>query len=179
MKKNEVKIGGTYTAKVNGKVAKVRIDAENPHGGWNATNLETNRKVRIKTAQRLRACLHADTHRQAAVSEQTSHAPQSQLTLEETKRLEAKRRQTKKRESAKANGKLSALDAAAKVLAGAKEPMNAKELIEAMAAKKLWTSPGGKTPWATLYSAITREIAKKGQDARFKKAERGKFAANG
>jgi len=169
MKKNEVKIGGTYTAKVNGKVAKVRIDAENPHGGWNATNLETNRKVRIKTAQRLRA----------AVSEQTGHAPQSQLTLEETKRLEAKRGQTKKRESSKANGNLSALDAAAKVLATAEKPMNAKELIEAMAKKKLWTSPGGKTPWATLYSAITREIAKKGKDARFKKAERGKFAANG
>jgi len=169
MKKNEVKIGGTYTAKVNGKVAKIRIDAENPHGGWDATNLETNRKVRIKTAQRLRA----------AVSKRTGHAPQSQLTLEETKRLEAKRRQTKKRESAKANGKLSALDAAAKVLAAAEEPMNAKELIEAMAKKKLWTSPGGKTPWATLYSAITREIAKKGKDARFKKTERGKFAANG
>jgi len=75
--------------------------------------------------------------------------------------------------------KLSAIDAAAKVLATAKEPMNCKELIEAMAAKKLWTSPGGKTPWATLYSAIAREIATKGKDARFKKAERGKFAANG
>ena len=169
MKKNQVKIGRTYTAKVNGKVAKVRIDAENPHGGWDATNLETKRKVRIKTAQRLRA----------AVSQRTGHAPQSQLTLEESKKLEAKRRQAKKSESAKANGKLSALDAAAKVLATAKEPMNAKELIEAMAAKKLWTSPGGKTPWATLYSAMTREIAKKGKDARFKKAERGKFAVNG
>jgi len=75
--------------------------------------------------------------------------------------------------------KLSAIDAAAKVLATAKEPMNCKELIEAMAAKKLWTSPGGKTPWATLYSAIAREIAIKGTGARFKKAERGRFAANG
>ncbi len=169
MKKSEVKIGGTYTAKVNEKVVRVRIDAENPHGGWDATNLETNRKVRIKTAQRLRA----------AVSERTGHAPQSQLTLEESKKLEAKRRQAKKSESAKANGKLSALDAAAKVLAMAKEPMNAKELIEAMAARKLWSSPGGKTPHATLYAAITREIAKKGKDARFKKTGRGKFAANG
>ncbi|MCA9222979.1 MAG: winged helix-turn-helix domain-containing protein, partial [Planctomycetales bacterium] len=68
---------------------------------------------------------------------------------------------------------------AAKVLAAAKEPMNCKELIEAMAAKKLWTSPGGKTPHATLYSAILREISTKGKDARFKKTERGKFAANG
>ena len=50
--------------------------------------------------------------------------------------------------------KLSAIDAAAKVLADSKEPMNAKEMIEAMSAKGLWTSPGGKTPHATLYSAI-------------------------
>lgn len=75
--------------------------------------------------------------------------------------------------------KLSAIDAAAKVLATAKEPMNCKELIEAMAAKKLWTSPGGKTPHATLFSAILREIQTKGKDARFKKAERGKFTAKG
>ena len=72
--------------------------------------------------------------------------------------------------------KLSAIDAAAKVLAASKEPMNAKEMIEAMAAKGLWASPGGKTPHATLYSAILREIDTKGSDARFKKTERGMFA---
>ena len=75
--------------------------------------------------------------------------------------------------------KLSAIDAAAKVLTDTKQAMNAKELVEAMAAKKLWTSPGGKTPHATLYSAILREINTKGNDARFKKTERGKFAAKG
>ena len=46
--------------------------------------------------------------------------------------------------------KVSALDAAAQVLASAKEPMNSKALIEQMAAKGLWTSPGGATPHATL-----------------------------
>jgi hypothetical protein len=51
--------------------------------------------------------------------------------------------------------KLSAIDAAAQVLAASKEPMNAKEMIEAMAAKGLWTSPGGKTPHATLYTVVT------------------------
>ena len=75
--------------------------------------------------------------------------------------------------------KTSALDAAAQVLAAAGEPMNTRQMIEAMAAKKLWTSPGGKTPHATLYSAILREINEKGKDARFTKTERGKFAANG
>lgn len=73
--------------------------------------------------------------------------------------------------------KLSALDAAAKVLAHSKEPMTTREMIEAMAAKGLWASPGGKTPAATLYSAILREIGTKGAESRFVKSERGKFAA--
>jgi hypothetical protein len=82
-----------------------------------------------------------------------------------------------KKAAAKQAKKLSALDAAAQVLAESKEPMNAKQMIDAMAAKGLWSSPGGKTPAATLYSAIIRELATKGKDARFKKTERGKFAS--
>ena len=39
--------------------------------------------------------------------------------------------------------------------------------------KDYWTSPGGKTPDATLYSAILREIDTKGAEARFVKTERG------
>jgi hypothetical protein len=73
----------------------------------------------------------------------------------------------------------SALDAAATVLAKAGKPMNAKEMIAAMASGGLWTSPGGKTPEATLYAAIIREIAKKGSQSRFKKSDRGMFASNG
>ena|SRR5205809_3378905 len=88
----------------------------------------------------------------------------------------AKRAPAKKAKELKEK-KLSAIDAAAQVLASAKEPLNAKEMIEAMGAKSLWTSPGGKTPHATLYSAIIREIALKGKEARFVKTERGKFAA--
>jgi hypothetical protein len=83
---------------------------------------------------------------------------------------------TKAKKATKAK-KLSAINAAAQVLAGAKQPMNAKEMIEAMTKQALWTSPGGKTPHATLYSAIIREIKLKGKESRFVKAERGKFAA--
>ncbi len=82
-----------------------------------------------------------------------------------------------KAKKAKADGKLSALDAAAKVLANSAEPMTTREMIEAMAAKGLWTSPGGATPERTLYSAILRELNLKGTNARFVKTERGKFAA--
>jgi hypothetical protein len=73
--------------------------------------------------------------------------------------------------------RLSAIDAAAKVLADAGTAMNCQELIKAMADKGLWTSPGGKTPASTLYSAILREVQTKGGEARFKKTERGKFTA--
>ena len=59
MKKSEVRIGGVYAAKVSGKVVTVRITGENRHGGWGATNQETGKSVRIKSAQRLRAAVKA------------------------------------------------------------------------------------------------------------------------
>ena len=71
--------------------------------------------------------------------------------------------------------KLSALDAAARVLGESGQAMNCQEMIQAMAAKGYWTSPAGKTPGATLSSAILRELKMKGADARFRKTERGKF----
>jgi hypothetical protein len=54
MKKEEVELGGTYTAKISDKIAKVRIVRPNPFGGWDAKNLSTDRWVRIKTAAKLR-----------------------------------------------------------------------------------------------------------------------------
>jgi hypothetical protein len=72
--------------------------------------------------------------------------------------------------------KLSALDAAARVLAEAGTPMTCPEMIDAMAAKGYWTSPAGKTPAATLYSALLRELTTKCAQARFVKTQRGKFA---
>jgi HB1, ASXL, restriction endonuclease HTH domain len=73
--------------------------------------------------------------------------------------------------------KVSALDAAAKVLGEQGKPMNCPELIEEMSRKGYWTSPNGATPHATLFAAIAREIKVKGKDARFVKADRGQFAA--
>jgi len=75
--------------------------------------------------------------------------------------------------------RLSALDAAAQILAKASEPMRAQELITAMEDQGLWKSPQGKTPHATLYAAMLREINEKGKDARFSKVDRGQFAFNG
>ena len=89
--------------------------------------------------------------------------------------------ETKKPSTAKTKApkckKLSAIDAAVQILEESAQSMTTKEMIDAMAAKGLWTSPNGQTPHATLYSAILREINKKQKDARFVKAERGKFVA--
>ena len=70
-----------------------------------------------------------------------------------------------------ASGKMSALDAAAKVLGESTEPLTSKAMIDAMATKGYWQSPGGKTPHATLYAAILREINTKGAESRFTKTE--------
>jgi len=75
--------------------------------------------------------------------------------------------------------RVSALDAAAQVLAKADKPMRAQELIDAMAEQGLWKSPAGATPHATLYAAMLREARDKGTAARFKKVDRGMFTFNG
>ncbi len=90
---------------------------------------------------------------------------------------------TKKAKPKKTGGerkpkRLSALDAAAQVLAKAEKPMRAQELIAAMAEKGLWKSPAGKTPASTLYAAMLREAAAKGTASRFRKVDRGLFASS-
>src|SRR5262245_66638433 len=71
--------------------------------------------------------------------------------------------------------KLSALEAAARVLGETGQALTCPALIRAMAAQGYWTSPAGKTPHATLYAAIWREIQTKQDRARFRKAGRGTF----
>jgi len=91
----------------------------------------------------------------------------------------AKKKATKraaKTKKGKEGKRLTALDAAARVLAESGRALSCGELIAAMAAKGYWTSPAGKTPSATLYAAMAREIKVKGAEARFRKTERGKFA---
>ena len=75
MKKAEVKIGETYTAKVSGLLTKVRITAESPYGGWDAINLGTNHAVRIRGAQRLRTLVPT------APTAPPAPAPEPTLTL--------------------------------------------------------------------------------------------------
>jgi len=221
MKKNEVKIGGVYTAKVTNRLVQVRIDTASRYGGWDGTNLVTNKKIRIKSPAKLREAAGGDTSKpKAKKAKATTEAKveaerDTAQTVETQGRLEAtapvcpncggtevddegdckkchepdiakqtteaektKKKPRTKKEKAEKPKRVSGLDAAAKVLEETGQPMNAKEMVEAALAKNLWKSPGGKTPHATVYSAIIREIAAKGSESRFRKADRGKFALN-
>ena len=60
MKKSEIEIGGTYVAKVSGRLTTVRIVNESQHGGWNAINTATKHAVRIRSAARLRRKVDQD-----------------------------------------------------------------------------------------------------------------------
>ncbi|MBY0113207.1 MAG: winged helix-turn-helix domain-containing protein [Phycisphaerales bacterium] len=85
--------------------------------------------------------------------------------------------------SAKSNDaprRMSALDAAAEILACLKgaevaSGVGVNELIDRMEKSGLWKSPGGKTPSATLYSALIREISQRKGESRFRRIGPGRF----
>ncbi len=54
MTATDVKIGRYYATKISGKMTIVKIEAKSPHGGWTGRNIFTNRRVRIKSATKLR-----------------------------------------------------------------------------------------------------------------------------
>jgi hypothetical protein len=81
----------------------------------------------------------------------------------------------KEKKAAKKDGKLSGLDAAAKVLSEAGTPLKCTEIVERALAKGYWHT-NGQTPSATLYSAMLREINVRGKESRFKRTDKGTFA---
>jgi len=180
MKKNEVKVGRSYLAKVSDKVVPVRITGTSGHGGWDAVNEATGKKVRIKSAQRLRGPAEqpdaVDAKARYAVAPAAPAAQGAKPDGKAAKDATVAPKAPKAKREAKKRDRLSGLDAAAKVLVLAGKPMNCKAIVETMLAKGLWKT-GGKTPAATIYAAILREVRAKGKDARFRKTERGKFEA--
>ena len=184
MKKAEVKIGGKYYANVSGNRVEIQIDGEKSTGGWNATNLATCKKILIKSAQRLQGEVGTRRGRAKVTTEgNVTVVENDPATVETIGAIPTGVPKKARQKSAPAatpvaapEKKLSCVTAAIKVLSESTEPLNAKEIIDAMVAKGYWTSPGGKTPHATLYSAILREMAK-GDASRFVKSERGRFTA--
>jgi hypothetical protein len=178
MKPNDVKIGGEYQARIGKTPFPVRIVSEKASGGWSAINLNNDKKVFISLARLLQEIPAATETTVTTEGNLTvvEVPPATTETIDGTKPKPTRGRKTKTdAENSEGKTSLSQLDAAAKVLGEATEPMTTKQMVEAMTTKGYWTSPGGKTPHATLYSAILRELQSKGETGRFIKTDRGHF----
>ena len=203
MKKDEVQIGATYQVSVTGKLAPVRIVRENPHGGWNGVNVDTKREVRIKSAQRLRKRLDAkprglpserlgvppttpDVDAKVKAAEAAAATAPIQAAQDAPGAAQAQEASTDaggttgratRDPGAKGAKAMSLVDAAVSILSqGSGNPMGCKNLVAEAVNQNLWAPRTGKTPASTLYAAILREIATKGDKSRFVKTERGRFA---
>jgi hypothetical protein len=148
------------------------------------------------TPEAAQAIHHADQEN-AQLAEERRNSPDGQTVSERamaTSAARAKRgrkatkdatgesgRDTGKRGATGTNPeRLSILDAAAKVLEErdpADGPLSRQQVVERMRSKEYWEpQKGGLTPANTLYSALLREIKTKGENSRFDKVERGRFA---
>ena len=124
------------------------------------------------------ACIDVDPKVEIAAAKKHEQGGKAKSQPKQDQKAGAKGAKAAKASKEPKPKKLSALDAAAQVLSKSDKPMTSQALIDEMAAKKLWTSPGGKTPSATLYAAVLREISAKGKESRFKKVDRGLFVSN-
>jgi hypothetical protein len=157
MKKDDIKTGGLYTMKVGKNTTAVRIMSQNADGHWVACNIKTNKEVVIKSANQLTGVYRTQSDK-AAQGE--THTNESSKTAKRTKEPTL--------------SKTGILAAALLVLEEEAKALNCPQMVKLMFEKGYWKTDA-KTPAATLHSAISTEIKKKGGDARFRKIERGKF----
>ena len=189
MAKKQIQIGLVYSAKVSGTFLPVRIDKSLGHGRYEGAAMPGGKIVKVgtdalkgdgETVEQWQARrtpkerdLPAPEPKATGKRKKSSQAEYAVTALIEPGAKPGKKGQPKADKPAKER-KPSGLDAAAQVLAEAGEPMNCKDMVERMLATGLWKT-GGKTPAATVYAAIIREIAVKGSESRFRKTDRGKF----
>jgi hypothetical protein len=135
-----------------------------------ATKKTTTKKISTKKATAKKAGTSKASTKRTASSKQTARKPSA-------KKSAATKTPATKKATAKRSASPSGLNLAAKVLADAGEPLGSKEIAKRVIAAG-WTTKG-KTPHATLYAAMSREITVKGSASRFAKAGRGLFKATG
>ena len=187
MQKKDVKINGVYTVKVGRNRTHVRITQTNSHGGWDAINTITGKNVRIKSPQRLLAAVDSTPEPSENDSTQAKPCPAMFQPSWPDADKTSKPANTKQRSDTgepaateiepaeKPNKPLSLINAAAIVLEACDRPLSCKEIIAKAIDAEIWQPKEGKTPSNTLYASLLREIKNKADDARFEKADRGKF----
>jgi hypothetical protein len=176
MKLENVKVGEVYTLKVGKNLVAVKamsVDAK----GKITVSPASGKMITVADAGRLIARTVVDGAGQHTAKQAAHGAPRKASTPKATKA--ARGRNVGQQGAPQAKEKrVGLVDAAIQVMKAAGKPMNCKDIVKVILEKKLWETTG-KTPDATLYSSILRDIQKKGAEARFKKVDRGQFALAG
>ena len=174
MQSQEIQVGAAYTLQVGRNAVPVTVTGEIEDGGW-LVETHTGRTMTVRSAERFVARVGEPAAPEAADMPATE--PEAEPTADgaESGDTSAQGADTE------ATGQtMGLLDAAVHLLGRADRPMQCKDLVEQAREQGLWAPKrGGKTPDRTLYAAILREITTKGDAARFRKVERGRFALNG
>ena len=191
--KKQVVLGHVYSVAVGGSYLPVRADKSIGHGRYEGTVFQPDGKqktVKFSTDRVRGDGTPEDQWRkkqEAGKQERQTEALQTAAKVTskvlgvpvgvvppKAKVAKATGEPKPRKKAARKDGTMSGLDAAAKALADAGEPLNCKTIVERAITKGYWKT-GGKTPSATVYAAILREIQKKGDASRFAKADRGMF----
>lgn len=174
MKNNEeVRINGLYAIRIGKNTVGIRIIRKKAEGGWMAISLKGGKAITIKDAKRLLGPWNPKEQDKPATKPPTS-ATVAKSTGKPSKNTTPSKATTRAKPDATKPKRTSGLDAAAKVLEELGQPLDCIEITKHMLEKGYWQTTG-KTPAATIYVAIIREIANKGDDARFRKVDRGRF----
>ncbi|MBI5724287.1 MAG: winged helix-turn-helix domain-containing protein [Planctomycetes bacterium] len=165
MEKKNIEIGKVYSAKYGGTWLSVRIDKSLGHGRYEGTSLPSG-KVVITSTDAIRGDGQSEEQWKASRAPKTHDLPVP--VPPPAAKIEKPKAEKKKQRGP------SGLDSAAKVLGDAKGPLNTAEIVKRMLDRGLWKT-NGKTPAATIYAAICREIKSRGPKSRFKKTDKGMF----
>src|SRR5208283_978381 len=151
MKLENVKVGETYTLAIGKNAVQVTVTRVDEKG---KITVMTGGGKQMTVADSARLTVHHTNAPQAAKgAKTTTAAPKA------TKAARGRNVGQKGAPQAKEK-RLGLVDAAIQVMKAAGKPMNCKDIVKVILEKKLWETTG-KTPDATLYSSILRDIQKK------------------
>ena len=165
---SSITVGTVATVKVGRNEVEVTM-TEITATGWKVKSQTTGREFEVRRIERIVTEPAEETEAAAPeVAEPETAAPAEPETEEDDDH--AVNPAPESGSGPRPEKKLSLLNAAAKVLAACRTPMNCKEMIAKAVEMGLWVPTGAKPPEQTLYSGIFREI-KTSDEPRFKKSE--------
>ena len=174
-----IRLGECFLVRFTHKAMVVRIEDKLPCGGWLARSLSHGRYAKIKdVSQIIHKCdengieIVADETVPNRRSQKTAPLPPAPVIVPV---IPEKVLPPLPVLPVKPQEPLNLLDAAVIVLRENKrQPMSARQITEAVIQQGLW-KPAGMTPWLSLHTALSREIAK-GSASRFRRAsQKGQF----